>query len=186
MPTEGTLGETFWDTAQSSKAFGCAFGIDISDTHKALDLFIDLMNDKGPIPGILSMRFVKGSDATLSFTRFSTTCVLEVDGVPWIGNQNMISLDDFLTEVIKSFKENNINFTMHWGKNAPWSFPNLIDTMYGNADDEWKDMRSVLLSKQMADLFSNDFLNTVKLSDYRVNVPAEFTHLRDMIAANNV
>ncbi len=185
-PTEGTLGEIFWDTAQSSAAFGCGFGINISDTGKALDLFIDLMNDLGPIPGILSMRFVKGTEATLGFTKFDTTCILEVDGIPWKGNQNMISLEDFLAEVIKSFKENNINFTLHWGKNAPWSFPNLIDIMYGDADDEWKDMRSVLLSKQMADLFSNDFLNTVKLADYRVNVPNDFTQLRDLIATDNV
>jgi FAD binding domain len=181
---EGTLGEIFWDTSQSSAAFGCGFGIDTSDTTKALDLFINLMNEKGPIPGILSMRFVKASEGTLAFTKFPTTCILEVDGVPWKGNENMITLDDFLSAVITTFKDNNINFTLHWGKNAPWSFPNLVDIMYGEADDEWKDLRSVLLSKQMADLFSNDFLNTVKLSDYRVNVSDKFIALRELIAAD--
>ncbi|WP_420149408.1 FAD-binding protein [Spirosoma sp.] len=182
---EGTLGEIFWDTSQSSAAFGCGFGINIAQATKALDLFIKLMNDMGPIPGILSMRFVKASKATLAFTKFPATCILEVDGIPWQGNQNMISLNDFLTEVIKSFIDNGIKFTLHWGKNAPWSFPNLVDIMYGQADDEWKDMRSILLSKQMADLFSNDFLNTVKLSDYRVNVADNFTTLKDLLAANN-
>ncbi|MCX6218291.1 FAD-binding protein [Spirosoma sp.] len=183
---EGTLGEIFWDTSQSSAAFGCGFGIDIADSPKALDLFIDLMNDKGPIPGILSMRFVKASEATLGFTRFPTTCILEVDGVPWKGNQNMISLDDFLTDVIKTFKDSGIAFTLHWGKNAPWSFPNLIDLMYGNADDKWKDMRSILLSKEIAHLFSNDFLSTVNLADYRVNIAPDFVALRDAVAASVV
>lgn len=182
---EGTLGEIFWDTQQSSAAFGTGFGLDIANAARALDLFTKLMKEKGPIPGILSMRFVKASAATLAFTRFPTTCVLEVDGVPWQGNANMITLDDFLTEVIKAFKAAGIDFTLHWGKNAPWSFPNLVDTMYGGLDDEWKDVRSTLLSKQMADLFSNDFLTTVKLADYRTTVPNDLIALRTLIAANH-
>ena len=180
---EGTLGEIFWDTSQSSAAFGCAFGIDNKDSSKALELFIKLMNDKGPIPGILSMRFVKQSKATLAFTKFPVTCVLEVDGIPWKPNENMISLNDFLTEVIKSFIDNHINFALHWGKNAPWHFPGLVDIMFGNTDDEWKDMRSALLSKQMADMFSNDFLNTVKLADYRANLTGAAADLKNLIAA---
>ena len=179
---QGTLGEIFWDTAQSSKAFGCGFGINHTDAEKALDLFIDLMNSKGPIPGILSMRFVKGSPATLAFTRFPTTCVLEVDGIPWEANSHMIGLDDFLSEVIKSFTSAGIAFTLHWGKNGPWAFPNLIDIMYGDADDQWKNMRSTLLSKSMADLFSNDFLTTMKLDDYRVSLPADLAATRNAIA----
>jgi len=43
--------------------------------------------------------------------------------------------------------------------------------MYGNKDDNWKDYRSALLTKQMADIFSNSFLNEINLSDYRVNAP---------------
>lgn len=181
---EGTLGEIFWDTSQSSAAFGCAFGIKHTDSSKAMELFIKLMNEKGPIPGILSMRFVKQSAGTLAFTKFPVTCVLEVDGIPWKPNDNMISLNDFLTEVIKSFNSNNINFALHWGKNAPWNFPGLIDIMFGDADDEWKDMRSALLTKQMADIFSNDFLNTVKLSDYRINLTGDAATLRTLIEAN--
>ena len=182
---EGTLREIFWDTQQSSAAFGTGFGIDITNAERALDLFIQLMKEKGPIPGILSMRFVKASEATLAFTRFPTTCILEVDGVPWQGNANMITLDDFLAEVIKTFKAHNIDFTLHWGKNAPWSFPNLVDMMYGQADDEWKNMRSVLLTKQTADLFSNNFLDTVKLSDYRTMVPNDLIALRAFITGSN-
>ncbi|HOZ77385.1 MAG TPA: FAD-binding protein [Ferruginibacter sp.] len=181
---EGTLGEIFWDTSQSSAAFGCAFGIDNKDSTKALKLFIELMNEKGPIPGILSMRFVKQSAATLAFTKFPVTCVLEVDGIPWKANQNMISLDDFLTEVIKSFTANHIGFALHWGKNAPWGFPGLIDTMFGDKDDEWKDMRSALLTKQMADMFSNDFLNTVKLADYRTQLTGDALAARALVTAN--
>ncbi|HTL06752.1 MAG TPA: FAD-binding protein [Chitinophagaceae bacterium] len=180
---QGTLGEIFWDTAQSSKAFGCGVGIHTKDCSKALELFTGLMNTLGPIPGILSMRFVKGSEATLAFTKFPVTCVLEVDGIPWEANANMIGLEPFLAEVVKTFKAAGIAFTLHWGKNGPWSFPNLVDIMYGDADDEWKNMRSVLLSKQMADVFSNDFLSMVKLDDYRVNLPADLAAIRNQLAA---
>jgi hypothetical protein len=181
---EGTLGEIFWDTTQTSKAFGCAFGIDHKQSSKALKLFRDLMNGLGPIPGILSMRFVKQSSATLAFTKFPVTCVLEVDGVPWVANQNMISLDAFLSEVIKSFNTNGIDFALHWGKNAPWGFPGLIDVMFGDTDDEWKDMRSALLTKKMADTFSNNFLSTAKLDDYRPNLTGDALLARNLVTAN--
>lgn len=178
---EGTLGEIFWDTSQASAAFSCGVGIDISHAERALTLFVRLMKDKGPIPGILSMRFVKASEATLAFTRFPVTCVLEIDGVPWPDHPRMITLDAFLTEVIRTFKTNAIDFTLHWGKNAPWSFLSLVDTMYGQADEQWKDMRSVLLTKQMADVFSNDFLSTVRLSDYRSRIPDDLIALKEFI-----
>lgn len=169
---EGTLGEIFWDTTQQGRAFGSAFAVDHRQAGKALDVFVQTIKTFGPVPGILSMRFVKKSRATLAFTRFPTTCVLEIDGVLWEGNQNMISLDDFLARVVEAFKKADIKFALHWGKNGPWNFPGLVDYMYGNADDEWKDQRSSLLTKQMADFFSNDFLDTVKLSDYRVGIPS--------------
>ena len=139
-----------------------------------MDLFIKLVNEEGPIPGAIGMRFVKASNATLAFTKYPTTCVLEMDGILWKGNQNMISLEEFERRLIEVFQAADINFTLHWGKNAAWSFPGLADYMYGDKDDEWKNYRSALLSKQMADLFSNDFLDAVKLSDYRVNTPNDF------------
>jgi FAD binding domain len=166
---EGTLGEIFWDTSQVSKAFGCGFGIDNSDCTKALDLFIGLMNSEGPIPGIIAMRFVKASKATLSFTKFPVTCILEVDGIPWQETPQLQSLEKFLTKVVESFNSNNIKFTFHWGKNAPWALPNLAVNMYGNSVQKWIDIRSALLTKEMAKLFSNEFLETAGLDEYNIN-----------------
>jgi hypothetical protein len=168
---EGTLKEIFWDTTHKGPAFAFTFGVDLSDTRKALKLFIKVVNEDGPIPGAMALRFVKASKATLAFTKFPMTCILEMDGILWKGNGNMISLEDIQKKLLEAFINAGIKFTIHWGKNAAWSFPGLLDYMYGNNDDIWKDYRSALLSKQMADLFSNDFLNMVKLSDYRVNAP---------------
>jgi hypothetical protein len=170
---EGTLGEIFWDSTHQGAAFAFTLGIDHKDTPKALDLFIKLVNEEGPVPGAMALRFIKASEATMAFTRFPMTCILEMDGILWKGNQNMISLEDMQKRIIETFMAAGIKFTIHWGKNAAWSFPGLIDYMYGDNDDVWKNYRSALLSKQMADLFSNDFLDSIKLSDYRVNTPAE-------------
>jgi len=146
-----------------------------------MDIFINLMNTKGPIPGILSMRFVKGSDATLAFTRFPVTCILEVDGIPWTANQHMISLDDFLAAVLTAFKAAGIPFTLHWGKNAPWGFAGLTDTMYGSAKTDWINHRSALLSQKMADFFSNDFLHTTQLAEYVTDLPRELVALKNSV-----
>ncbi|MFT7033200.1 MAG: hypothetical protein ACJA2S_001703 [Cyclobacteriaceae bacterium] len=180
VETEGTIGEIFWDSTHQGAAFAISFGVDHSDTREALDLFIKVINEEGPIPGAIGVRFIKASKATLAFTKFPTTCILEIDGVLWKGNQNMISLNDFGYALIEAFQSAGINFTLHWGKNAAWSFPGLLDLMYQDKDDEWKNYRSALLSKSMADLFSNGFLDTLKLSDYRQNTP------ENLIASINV
>ena len=170
---EGTLGEIFWDSTHQGPAFACSIGVDNKDFGKALDIFIKLVNDEGPIPGAIGVRFVKKSKATLAFTRFPVTCIVEMDGIQWTGNDDMISQEDFERRLVEVYKDSGIKFTTHWGKNFAWSFPGVIDLMYGDKDDTWKDYRSALLTRQMADIFSNDFLNATKLSDYRVNVSAD-------------
>ena len=75
--------------------------------------------------------------------------------------------------MIKVLKENDIPFTIHWGKNADWGFPNLVDHMYGDQAKIWKTYRSALLSKEMQKLFSNDFLETTKLSSVENEIPED-------------
>jgi hypothetical protein len=73
--------------------------------------------------------------------------------------------------MIEELKANNIPFTMHWGKNSHWAFPGLVNHMYGNKAKEWKTYRSALLSSEMQKLFSNGFLDTVKLSNKETPIP---------------
>ena len=166
MEITGTLREIFWDTGFQGPAYACSVGIDISDSPTALKLLVDLAKDEGPIPGIYAMRFVKQSGATLAFTKFPVTCMLEIDGLIWNPKDNNISLPKFCTRIIEVLQANNIAFTLHWGKNADWSFPGLIQYMYGNSAQEWISHRSALLRKETAELFSNDFLQDTKLSEY--------------------
>lgn len=167
----GTLGEIFWDAGFQGPAYACAVGIDHTDSPKALELLTKLAREEGPIPGIYAMRFVKKSKAKLAFTRFPITCMLEIDGLIWKPkNNNMISLEKFCTRTIEILQQNNIPFTIHWGKNADWAFPGLVQHMYGSDARKWKEYRSALLGKENAKLFSNDFLRDTKLEEYVENV----------------
>ena len=130
--TTGTLAETFWDAPYQGPAFACSFGVDHKDSAKALKLLADLTKSKGPIPGILAMRFIKQYQATLSFAKFSVTCIIEIDVVIWEKSKKLISLKEFSTLMIKALKENDIPFTIHWGKNADWGFPGLVEHMYAD------------------------------------------------------
>ncbi len=163
--TVGTLFETFWDAPYQGPAFACSFGVDHKNSSKALKLLTDLTVNEGPIPGIFAMRFAKQSEATMAFTKFPITCVIEIDGVLWQKSNKLIGLKEFSTRMIEVLQQHNIPFTIHWGKNADWGFPGLVDHMYGTHANTWKTLRENLLSKEMAALFSNDFLKTIALSD---------------------
>lgn len=173
LEVTGTLAEIFWDAPYQGPAFACAVGIDHKDSAKALELLVNLARQEGPVPGIYAMRFVKKSLATLAFTRFPVTCMLEIDGLRWTPkNNNIISLEKFSTRIIEVLKASNIPFTLHWGKNADWSFPGLVEHMYGTDAQKWKEYRSALLSKETAALFANGFLDDTGLSAYVADAPA--------------
>ena len=167
LEVTGTLAEIFWDSGYQGPAYACAVGVDSGDSVKALELMVNLAKNEGPIPGIYAMRFVKKSEATIAFTRFPITCMLEIDGLIWKPRRdNMISLERFCTRMIEVLQANHIPFTIHWGKNADWSFPGLVEQMYGNNARLWKEQRSKLLRKETSELFSNGFLKDIGLSDY--------------------
>jgi hypothetical protein len=166
LEATGTLGEIFWDAGFQGPAYACSVGIDHKDSPQALELLIKLAREEGPIPGIYAMRFVKQSRATLAFTKFPVTCMLEIDGLIWKPkNKNMISLEKFCTRTIEVLQANNIPFTFHWGKNADWSFPGLVAHMYGGNAAQWMEQRRKLLNDQQAKLFSNDFLHQISLAE---------------------
>jgi hypothetical protein len=164
---EGTLGEIFWDSMHQGAAFAYTLGVNQTDTLAVYNLFKKLVNKEGPLPGAMALRFIKASTATLAFTRFPITCIIEMDGVLWKGNKKMISPADMERKIIKAFMDAGIKFTIHWGKNADWAYPGLIDYMYGEKAEAWINYRSALMSGPMADVFSNDFLDATGLSAYR-------------------
>ena len=165
----GTLPEIFWDAPYQGPAFACSFGVDHKDSAKALKVLSDLTVDEGPVPGIFAMRFVKQSKGTLAFTKFPITCMIEIDGVIWEAKGKNISLEQYCTRMIEVLKKNNIPFTLHWGKNADWQFPGLVEHMYDKeAIKSWKKARASLLSPEMIQLFNNKFMADTGLDSVTV------------------
>lgn len=167
-PIEGTLNEIFWDSSFTGSVFAFAFGVDHRQAAPALQLFVATINDPrfGLLPGAIGIRIVKKSKATLAFTRFPVTCVIELDGLQpdTKGSQRKAALDRldaFCAEVCRQLISAQIPFTLHWGKNARWTYPNLVQHMYGSAATEWQQSRNTLLSAPMRKVFSNPFLQDV-------------------------
>jgi len=180
----GTLPEIFWDAPYQGPAFACSFGVNHTDSAKALKLLTDLTNEEGPIPGIFAMRFVKQTKATLGFTKFPVTCMLEIDGVLWKKTRKIMSLNQYATRMIEVLKENNIPFTIHWGKSSNWKYPDLVNHMYGTgAVNTWKAYRRALLSADMALLFSNTFLENTGLAEQLSGFENDFQIDEDLIAS---
>jgi hypothetical protein len=161
--TVGKLSEIFWDASFQGRAFACSFGVDHTHSSKALELLAKFTREN-PVPGIFAMRFIKKSTATLSFSKFPFTCMVEIDGIQWSDSDKLIALKDYSTKMIELLKLNNIPFTIHWGKNADWAFPGLVDHMFGDKAKEWKKVRNNLLSPAMQKVFSSPFLDSTKLS----------------------
>ena len=163
-PVMGKLWEIFWDAQYKGRAFACSFGVDHTDSERALDVLSRVTIDDGPIPGIFAMRFVKKSEALLACTKFPSTCMIEIDGIQWEESDKLISLKEYSDRMINALKQNNIPFTIHWGKNARWDHPGLARHMFGNDIDVWKQARAQLLSPRMQRVFSNKFLDDLGLS----------------------
>jgi len=82
-----------------------------------------------------------------------------------------MSLLEFSKRIIEVLKQNNVPFTLHWGKNGDWAFPGLVDHMYDAAKiQEWKACRCALLSDDMLELFSNKFLKDIGLADNKLPI----------------
>lgn len=168
----GTLGEIFWDSMHKGGAFAITIGIDHKDITHALDTFLHFVNTDGPVPGAIAFRFVKGTEATLGFTKYPVTCILEMDGLLWTDGTGIISLNNFLRRFNEVFMQAGIKFAMHWGKTADWGYAGLVDYMYGSKKDRWMAARSSLLTPQMCDMFSNDFLQSTGLHVFTASDPA--------------
>ncbi|MGB5818385.1 MAG: FAD-binding protein [Saonia sp.] len=162
--TVGKLSEIFWDAGFQGKAFACSFGVDHTHSSKTLEVLAKLTREH-PVPGIFAMRFIKRSEASLAFSKFPFTCMVEIDGIQWDDKEKIIGLKEYSKKMIEVLKNNNIPFTLHWGKNADWEFPGLVEHMYGDKVKTWKKVRSTLLSIPMQEVFSNRFLDSTKLSE---------------------
>jgi hypothetical protein len=125
-----------------------AIGFPSELSPRVADLMLKINKDIGPFSGVFSFRFVKQTKATLGFTRFEHTCIMELDA----------PLSDktyaFYTQVWLMLEHENIPFTFHWGK-ANEVTPQRIQRMYGDAATRWINARKTLLNADCQKVFTN-------------------------------
>ncbi|WP_299180369.1 hypothetical protein [uncultured Aquimarina sp.] len=156
---EGTIGETYNNTKFRGKVASAALGIDIKDSVQVVQEIMDIIDNGNPFPGGISLRYVKGTKALLGFTKFTKTCVLELDGV------DSKVTRDFYDKIWNRLEAKNIAYTLHWGKiNFNLNY-NRIQKMYGTAIvQHWIDSRNELLDDDTREVFTNKFLEQCGLN----------------------
>jgi len=156
----GTVGETFDNTKFRGKLFSAAFGLDRKDVKKVIDHCLEV-NKKTKLAGVMAFRFVKGTQATLGFTHWDNSCVLELDGVDANVNHK------FARRVAERLEADGIPYTLHWGKINRLLNSQRILHMYGAENVEnWKKQRSQIMSQDVQEAFNNEFMERCGLDDY--------------------
>ncbi|WP_394747004.1 FAD-binding protein [Spongiimicrobium salis] len=151
-PVTGTVRDIFNYTKFRGKVASAAIGIAIADSPKAVELIMEV-NKQHPFPGGLSLRYVKGTKATLGFTKFADTCVLEMDGADGKVARK------FYEAVWNKLEQSNIPYTLHWGKINFNLNATRVKKMYGNtAVTAWIDARNALLAPAALPVFTNKFI----------------------------
>lgn len=152
QPYPKTMGETFKNTRFRGQVASAAFAIDCMNIFRVVELIIEL-NKVTPLAGALAFRFVKGTQATLGFTHFPKTCVVEMDGI------DADITRKFFENVWIKLEEQGISYTLHWGKMNFILNKQRVINMYGAEKvNKWINCRHSLLSEPARKVFTNDFM----------------------------
>ncbi len=156
----GAIMDLFRGEKTQGKVFASGIGVPLSRSMDAITVALDTYANFGSVlPVLLTMRFVKGTDALLGFTKFDITCVLEVDGL------NTKKTREYANAVWSNLEQAGIPFTMHWGKFNSFLTKGRVKNMYGENVTKWIDSREVLLeSEEVRKVFTNAFLKSVGLA----------------------
>lgn len=154
---EGTLAEIFTNTDLRGRVASTAVGISLERTRETVEAVLAEHAQSGPAAIVVSLRYVQGSSATLAFTHFPTTCVLEIDGV------QSSRTDDFYTRVWERLEHQGIAYTFHWGKQHNLDAAR-VRRLYGARVERWLAARQRLLGEAERRLFANALLERLALA----------------------
>ena len=154
-PPLGTHGQVFPTTPLIGYSLSSEIGVDLANAGKALGTLIDVAN-RYRFPGLFGVRYVQRSDALLAFTKFETTCTIEMTGAGGRRTEN------FYARAWAALDNARIPYTQHWGKIYNATAVN-IRARWGSNVDQWIAARQSLLSPAGRRLFSNDLLTRCEL-----------------------
>ena len=152
----GTLAEIFTNTDTRGKVDSTAMGVPLERVREALDALLFEHRRSGPFAGVFALRYVKGTEATLGFTRYPVTCVVELDGV------TSNTTEEFYSNAWKRLRTERIPFTFHWGKQNDLT-ATRVRAMYEERADSWIKARRAVLTVAQRAMFSNRFLKKLNM-----------------------
>ena len=151
-PEPKSIGSIFRDTRFTGNIASFAFAVSTSDLPRTLEEILLEISQKA-FAGAVAVRFVKGTRATLGFTKFENTSVVEMDGLDSKANHEVFQ------NVINRLEMQDIPYSIHWGKLNAVLNKDRVLAIYGNDKIwNWKQSRAQLLSPEARAVFVNDFM----------------------------
>ncbi len=156
----GIHGEVFNLTTTRGKSAGSALGIPLARVGEAYQLAIKTTRE-AKFAGLISLRYVPASRATLAFTFHAPhTCILDLDA------PNSSKTQQVFNKVWKAFDDAGIPYTMHWGKMNNLDAARVVRGYGQPRVDAWFAARRTLLpTPALRKTFANAFLRGVGLAD---------------------
>ncbi|MBK8567028.1 MAG: FAD-binding protein [Saprospiraceae bacterium] len=140
-------------------AMSCELSFNANNALAALFQVLAVAQAK-PFMGIVALRYIKQSKATLSFARFPTTVAMEL---PAVGSKRT---KRFYERLWKELDERNFDFAFHWGQMNNIRAENMERRWRPEQVQAWKAARAVLLpTGEQRKLFSNAFLVAAGLQE---------------------
>jgi len=147
-PPLGTHGQVFGPTGLVGKSLSMEAGVNLTDASAALETLVETAKAHH-YPGLIGVRFVRKSDASIAFTRFDTTCMIEMTGAG--GPQTL----EFYDRAWSALESRRLPFTLHWGKVNNTSASNIRSRFGAASVDEWIAARESFLSPAARHMFSS-------------------------------
>jgi hypothetical protein len=146
-----SIGAIFRDTRFTGNIASFALAVPTAALPQTIEQILSEVAENA-FAGAVAVRFVKGTRASLGFTRFAQTCVVEMDGLDSKANHAVFA------SVISRLEHNNIPHTIHWGKlNDPLN-AERVAAMFGDRLVSWKQSREKLLAPEVRQVFTNAFM----------------------------
>jgi FAD binding domain len=144
--------------ADRVKGMSIEIGIDANQVLTVVEIIMEEAK-KVPFLGLVALRYIKKSRATLAFTKFDTTCAIEI---PAVFSHRTLT---FYENLWNRLDAEGIIFTSHWGQMNDLDDTKLRKRWGANLVEEWIESRNTLLkTAAQRNMFSNDFVNNCGLN----------------------
>jgi hypothetical protein len=155
----GTPGEVFKDTSTRGRSRSSAVGVPLKNARQAFTIASDAVR-QAVAPALVSMRFVKSTNAMLGFTGHdAVTAIVEVDGA--YSNKTL----EAQQATWQGLHDANIAHSFHWGKLNDLD-AGKVRLSYTDAKvQRWMDARGQLLTTpELRRVFANSFSDRLDIS----------------------